>query len=762
MYKRRILWLLACIALLCLCVGCGKKEDPSLLQDTLSGVFRATSIELPAHYGIADVPVFRDGQFTADILYTDDERPGTTASYYTDLNRKRVTFDENHVDFADADNNRFAFGEWEFDNAVCTVDELYRLTYTVDGTVVGEIDLPDTFHHTLRVDKTGNAPTDAGFSVLQVVCDTAENIYVLTTKGVCAIDKNGTLLWIQDTLDEPLALAATEYGVFLLYAFGGQSHFRKLEIADGALGDEMELPAYIASGSGIGSYGNAASFYPGDGTYDLFAATGHGLWGLTFTADKDGTLSCAAAEVANWLNSDLDPSAITALCVANADLFSIVYAGDDAKELLLLTRVSEEELLSRTVLSLATLSTDDYVSPVIRHAIQTFNQKSADYRIVVTDFTMYPEESRDTLFQAEIAAGHIPDIVLFSTADSEDPTLYTYKNSGIFTDLQPLMQNDPAFPYDTLLGYVQKPYQTEDGKQYVFPLAPLFDTYFGLPAYFDGPMTVEETFAVIDTLPEEAHFWRYGAIGVQNDLLASTLNDFVDTENGTCSFDSPTYIDLLKRLCAYTTAPLSGLKQEEIYAQLRDGSLRLINPSVNSLLQYASMSLQMGGEATAVGYPNAERKLYVSYHPGVYFAIPEGSTRKEAAVDFLNHYFAACGSTSRYSASYIFTEDDVYAEVAKYAEQTLVYTDGKCRIIDDDKLSETALSEPDAPRCKIDETYAHRFIDLLNAVDAALPTDSPLYGIVTDEFFSDVPRTPEELSKIISSRASIYMAERHQ
>ena len=95
--------------------------------------------------------------------------------------------------------------------------------------------------------------------------------------------------------------------------------------------------------------------------------------------------------------------------------------------------------------------------------------------------------------------------------------------------------------------------------------------------------------------------------------------------------------------------------------------------------------------------------------------------------------------------------------MASYEGQTLVYADGKCRFFDDD-----ALPESDAPRCKLDETYARRFIDFLNAVDAVLPKDSPLYAIVTDEFFSDVPRTSEELAGIIDSRASIYMAERHK
>lgn len=757
MYKRKILWILAYIALLVLFAGCGKNEEPSLFQDTLSGVFRATAIALPAHYGIDDVPVYRDGQFMADILYTDEAQPGLSASYYTDLSRKRIFFDEENVTITDVDDAASALREWKFDSVVCTINDMYRLTCTVDGTVAAEIDLPDTFHHTLRIDKSGSAPVDAHFSVLQIVCDKAENIYVLTTKGVCAVDKNGTLLWVQDTLDRPLALAVTEYGVFLLYDFGGQNHFRRLEIADGTLGDEVELPTYIASGSGIGSYGNAVSFYPGDTAYDLFAATETGLWGLAFAADENGRLTCTAKEVANWLNSDLDPSAIAQLCVASADLLSIVYAGDDAKELLLLTRVPEEELQSRTVLSLATLSTDDYNAQIIRQAIQAFNKQSTDYRIVVTDFTMYPEESRDTLFQAELAAGHIPDIVLFSTADSEDPTLYTYQNSGIFTDLQPLMQKDPIFPYDTLLGYVQKPYQTEDGRQYVFPLSPSCTTYFGLPAYFDGPMTAEETFAAIDALPKDARFWRYGAIAIQNDVLASTLRDFVDTENGTCSFAAPAYVDLLDDLCAYDTAPLAGVQLEEIYAKLRDGSLRLVQEDCGNLRLYTSLSLQMGGEAVAVGYPNAARKLYIDCRSGVYFAIPDGSAHKEAAIGFLNHYFAAYKSLRKYGVVYSFTEDDVYAEMALYEGQTLVYADGKCRFFDDD-----ALPESDAPRCKLDETYARRFIDFLNTVDAMLPMDSPLYAIVTDEFFSDIPRTPKELAGIIDSRASIYMAERHK
>lgn len=196
MSKQRFLWILMCIVLFGMCTGCGKEEEASLLHDTLTGVFRTTFIELPAHYGIVDAPVYRDGQFLADILYTDNAQPGLSTSYYTDLNRKRISFDEDNVTITAVDDAASALREWKLDSVVCTIDDMYRLTCTVDGAVVGVIDLPDTFHHTLRIDKTGSAPVDSEFSVLQIVCDTAKNLYVLTNKGVCAIDKSGTLLWV--------------------------------------------------------------------------------------------------------------------------------------------------------------------------------------------------------------------------------------------------------------------------------------------------------------------------------------------------------------------------------------------------------------------------------------------------------------------------------------------------------------------------------------------------------------------------------------
>ncbi len=730
---------------LTLAVGCGKAPRDSLLKTELTGVFRSTVVDLPEGYTVSDAPTYRDGLFTTDLFYTDDG--GDT--FYVDLNRKTLTFDKSGESQAISDATDSKSRTWTVDGAELLIDDKFVATFTSDdGSAT--LDLPRIFDYDLEKDDDRYGTSSSMFGVMKLLATSDSTYCILTTEGLLSLDSSGNIRWTQTELDSPSDVVMTEQGLFYLC---GSSLWLLNEI-NGKTSEKVDLPSHIADGVGIG--GSAAvSFYPGDKTYDFFAATSAALWGISLSTDGDGKVATTAVECVNWLNSDVSPSSLAALCVADCETLTAIQRRPDGNRLLLMTQVPEDELKAKTILSLASLSDDSGFNTYIYSAIEEFNRSSEGYRIVVTDFSTYAADVRNTIFGAEIAAGNVPDIVLMSVGSSDDTTVTTLVESRIIADLTPLMAETKSFDASKLLGYVTKPYTT-DGKQYVFPFRPSTETEFGMASRFDGPMTAEEVFAAIDALGEGEYFTTSG-FAFKNHILASTVNDFIDKNHGTSSFSSASYISILRNLSMIPTdRQMTGLTVPETYDTMRSGKLMLYRTSPLSLYRYFEMSMLMGDAPVAVGYPNAERKLYVRNDGGAFFAVTEGCEHKAAAVDFLGCILDTFETMNYNEGNYAFFADDVYRQLEKNAGRTFVLDGGKVRGYADADLPEGVEGR------KLTAADAESYIAFLNAIDAILPTDSPLYDIVTDEYYASESRSPEQVAEVIQSRAEIFMAEKYQ
>ena len=318
------------------------------------------------------------------------------------------------------------------------------------------------------------------------------------------------------------------------------------------------------------------------------------------------------------------------------------------------------------------------------------------------------------------------------------------------------MEGNDSFNYNDLLGYVRKPYLI-DGKQYIFPLKPTTRTQFGLGSYFSGPLTAEETFDAIKALSDET-YWTNSSIAFSNYTLQSTSEDFVDRSSGTCSFDSKAFVSILQELLDMDEKVLLGLAtQKEYFPLISNGSLRLMAYAPSSLRDYVSLSYYFNGEAVAVGYPNAAKKLYIQNSIGTYFSITDGSKNKEIAFDFINYiYDSLCASNYR-EGNFAFFKEDVYRQLDKYADKVFAYEDGAVRSYDEESVSDSKKQV-----FKITTQDAERYIDFLNSIDAILPSDSPIYAIVSEEFYNGGAENASKMAEIIQSRVEMYMAEKYQ
>ena len=779
--SQTVLSLLICFVLLVSCEKGNASSDKTfnggadpvpgmgdaMIPENRSGICNVTEFPMPEDYAAShDGISFRNGTFFADLVFFEN------GSSYVTYQRKTMTFDAEgeNLRISDADADRLAVmetyplnnGLWLFDDTICVFDEDYRLSMIRAGEEEASLDLPAVFGYDLQKERrtyhyTGRSY--APFDVLDVIA-ADERFYILTTEGVCALENDGTLLWVQGEMERPNAILPSDKGLwYLINNCGAEQVFGKRELyllseSDGSVSDSVEVPETIRNGQPLGGASRRMELYPGDETCDFYVSTSIGLWALTAEASDDGSMSCTAEERIDWLNSGVSPDNLFGLCIADAKTVAVLDGWAETCHVLLL-RKPDTPPKAGTV-TLASFCDNSGLNMNIHKAIERANRSDGDCAILVTDFTVYDKSLRTTFFNAEMAAGRVPDIVLMQMESAWDSTIFTYTHSEVFCDLIPLLKADAEFRYDDLLGYVTKPYQT-DGEQRVFPLRPLSATCFGSADSFDGPMTAEEAMERIRTLPSGTEWGDH--IDYRNSILDGIMNDYYSFEDAACFFDDGRFADILYGLARLPEQKVARGGAGQVYnpqmmfRAIAEGKKMLAEYEAWSLADFALMKHCAETGLVAVGYPNEQKILYVQNGWNTYFAVTEASDRKAEAVDFLKILLDEFGSAQCNTVA--FYADDVYDELSRYEGKTVALDSLGIRVYEDDSLPSTVVRH-----FKLTKQDAEEYISFLNSIDALLPTDSPIYEIYSEECGSPLQRKPEDTAKIIQSRVSIFLSEK--
>ncbi len=739
--------ILCAAAALLLLVSCGKERYE--LKTEVSQVYKAEPIVIPdPDYGITlDEGADWNGErFVVTAYKHDRELGGFWLDFY-----KTYSFLPDGSDIIEevpvpavepvqensfpADVRTLETGETLFTEVVTDGEKiaLYLSVREDGGAPVFSVDLAGAFRFDYNRVREGN-----DYFELLGAAESDGRYLVLTTEGLCAFDAAGKLLWLDDTRRDPTAIAETDAGILYLYGSTPSQSLRFVDPATGELGESLELPEEAA-----GAQGDNSKFYMGAG-HDLYAKNSLALWGIDLVAGEDGTVTCETVKVIDWVSSDLAPSELDDFCIPDERTMTAVWNDmldhDADCQLLLLTYVPPEEVVQKEIITMAKLSPDWS----LQRAVTDFNRNSDTHRIVVTDYTIYEDDVKWTFFDAEMAAGNVPDILFYS----ENGTGKTdgYIRAGVLTDLTPLLAEH--FESD-LLGHVTKPYQDAKGRQYVFPTAPTASPYMGLAGFFDGPITAEEAVELALNPPE-----GYCLLPSERDefwyILQGIFGDLTDFDAGTCDFDSGRFEQIYGQV-----ASMESVEAREETPLLRNKNIN----GVGSWVHYR----EEGKYTVPVGYPNDKGLLYKGGFPSSCLAVTEKSPYKAQCTEFLEVY---THSKSEFSGTFYYAED-VYESLEQYDGITVYLTPDGPKNVPDLWFDETweaydpaRLKGITGESYKITRADADEYIAFLNSIDAMLQQDNELYGIYRAEVMNPDNRTPAEVASAIQSRGSIYLAER--
>lgn len=502
----------------------------------------------------------------------------------------------------------------------------------------------------------------------------------------------------------------------------------------------------------------------GSGDYSFYVSDTTSLFGIK----DDGTTE----EVINWIDSDLSGNYVDfVLPVENGEF--IIHENNwstNTSSFYRLTKRDASELENVQIISMVVAYSDSETM----EKVKKFNQENDGYRIKIEDYNKYYEwdeekgtqlNSPEAQLKLDIAAGKTPDIICMNSNSS----LYTsLGKKGALVDLYEFMGTDGTVSKDDIVPNVLKAGEL-DGK--LLTLSPTFyvSTFAAKKKFIDKQgWTTDEFIETYNNCPDDMELFRYNA--GKEEVLSMFLysGKFIDTENGTCNFNSPEFIKILE-FC-------NGIESEE----MDWGSMS--NDEMNNYWNKQETAIAndkaLLSDMTIYNMRDYNRQLHVTFNEEVSFvgipdasgngamlqtnnncAIMANSENKEACWKFISQFFDEDYQTS----------DRFYAIPAlKSAFETrldetmknpyYIDSDGKKHEYDDTYyINDEEVKVPNLTQEERD--FLEEYI--LGAECQLVEFSNDITNIIFEEVnvYFEGERSAQETAELIQNRVSILVSE---
>lgn len=384
---------------------------------------------------------------------------------------------------------------------------------------------------------------------------------------------------------------------------------------------------------------------PGNGEYSLFLNSRTTIYGIR--SDDQSIEAVFSIE-----ESGYNPNRVRDYCYDNNGSFIIPDNGDGMDvRLRRYTQCDPSELENIPVLTVGMAAEDYFVSDFITD----FNDFQNEYRIDVKYYNEETEGEEITgteQFRADVLAGALPDILMLYNCT--EICGVNMQEQGGLCDLYEFMENDEELSRDDLIPNIAEILE-QDRKLYALPNLFCINAGDVAKTKFAGNIEKWNNSSYMElshNIPGDAVMSElaiYNGDTKINRYSEFNIWDFINEENGTCSFDSEGFIEILE-YCneAPEVSETTSYDEYEIEnLQLRghyDDRIILHNMSMlgDYSYYYEVMYGRFGGEpVTLLGNrssddssPIADFSLYLS------FSITEASSNKELAWKFAKEFFS--------------------------------------------------------------------------------------------------------------------------
>ena len=599
------------------------------------------------------------------------------------------------------------------------------------------------------------------FYINYLTTDSAGNIYFTDgNEYQYVVSPNGDLLfklqingWVNGYVNsKDGSVAAT------LYPNEGDMELRAIDLAAKAWGETYSLPP------------NAYNFMPGNNEYDMFYSTSNSLFGYNAETGVE-------TKIITWLNSNIDGNSLSLCHVKDeGDIFVVSnryydYAaanGGSSVELVNLVRKPVAEVPQKQVITFAC----HYLDYQLRAAILNFNRTNPTYRIEVNDYSEYATEDDYTAgitkLNTEIISGNVPDIISIT-----DLPIKQYAAKGLLEDLYPFIDSDPKLSREQLMMPLFEA-MAENGKLHSITYS--FDIYsFIGHASVLGPdfgWTVTDLTEIVAANPRADYpLGTYVSRNtIFNNLLAYSMDSYVNWSTGECRFDTEDFRNLLEFAKTFPTddelwgmregsydsvMPMAYVEHEYLDEEKLFAEGRILARSFyfSDIYNFQYNMAAMGDDFVVKGVPSQDGGGNVANtYAGL--AMTSTSKNKEGAWEFMRTILTEDFQQNIWGMptnKIVFDAKIAEAATQKYDQDGNPYPSGSYYSPDGNYTDFYALT-PD----QIGQIW-----DIINNIRYVSNYDQSLVKIITEDSASYFAgeKSVDEIVTLIQSRMSIYVNE---
>lgn len=757
--KRILTMLFAALLTLSSFTACNKVDD--MVQGEvvekptiLTNVYKGEDIEVAEEYSVNDYLGMEDGNmvflasYFKELVVTEDDYQYESwpAICYIPVDGGEPTFTkiEGHdwVNTAVLIDGGYMLLDSEWDEATDT--NAYFLEVTKDGETTKIEDLSQYF----------STDEDGWFYVERCMQDAEGYTYLFSDQQI-AILKPDYSFYGKITLDNWVSSVDkdTDGNIYVRHyqyteGVGGSYVFAPIDRDNKTVGEAISLPDTI----------QADEYFFGDG-YTLYYTNGTGIYGYN-EGDTDGTL------LMHFENSDITGDLDLVKALDNGRFLLEYYDRITwERKMGIFSPVDDIDLSQITVLELANCG--DFYN--LSSYVVDYNRNHTDSRIVTTDYSQYnTDEDRDagnTKLANDILNGlYKPDMICGYTANSAYTAVL---NNDLYLDMTPYISGNNGLD---LFGCVTNTYQ-KDGKIFGLPLSISINAVLAnksMVGDIDG-WTVDELLAYLKTLPKGVEYMS----GLTQDSAVHYLlgnngyGSFVDQENGTCSFDSDTFIAFLEYIATLPDELPDDYYEtyyDDQYGATKRGEVVAVQNGYNGINDFLQEKVYFGADNVAyVGYPTASGESGIKLNTTSSFTIMADSEHPDLAWDFIRESILLSSTSENMSFNLPVLRDSMDALKEEFDGVTfVVHYDGGMSWGSSYTPDESELENGEAFQLS-DEDWAHieNFLDTIGspAMDSTLPEN--VESIIEEELSSYLGGTKSaaDCAKMIQNRVSLYLAE---
>ena len=368
--------------------------------------------------------------------------------------------------------------------------------------------------------------------------------------------------------------------------------------------------------------------------------------------------------------------------------------------------------------------------------IEEYNKEHENCKIEVREYGKDDYDTGLMKLNADIVSRNAPDII-----DLSDIDVGTYISKGVLEDLYPYLKRDFSTKKENFVSGILQLYEVDEGL-YGIPIGYSLETLMGKKVIVGetSQWTVDKMLKLLEQLPAGVSLIdNLGPVGLLRIVLQMGMDEYVDWENGTCSFNSMEFMKVLKLAESMEGIPINGSVEEN----LASDRLLLNRAYISSVEDYKdAFDVFHEEEVVGIGYPSATGGSSL-----IYPYLPTGITSmckdKEAAWEFVSSLL-----NEEFQENHVrFNFPIRVSSLEKEFQQAMTPDEKRWNLKEDEMLP----TQDD-----VDKLYM-----LINTSGGNYVFDKNIWNIIEEEaevyFYGK--RTIEETVEMIQNRVEVYLSE---